>query len=58
MAEYLKAIVAALGALAMTVTTVLSDQAISFDEANGVWLAVLAVLTAAGVYAAPNRPKL
>lgn len=56
MAEYLKAIVAALGALAMTVTTVLSDKAISFDEANGVLLAVIAVLTAAGVYAAPNRP--
>lgn len=55
MTQYLKAIVAALGALAMTVTAALSDRAVSFDEANGILLAVLAVATAVGVYAAPNR---
>lgn len=55
--EYLKAIVAAIGALAMTVTAALSDKAVSFDEANGILLAVLAVATAVGVYAAPNQPK-
>jgi hypothetical protein len=56
MGEYLKAIVAAVGALAMTVTAVVSDQAISFDEVNGVLVAFFAVLTAVGVYAAPNKP--
>lgn len=57
MTQYLKAIVAALGALAMTVTAAISDEAVSLDEANGIVLAVLAVLTAVGVYAAPNRPS-
>jgi hypothetical protein len=56
MAEYLKAVVAAVGALAMVVTVALSDKAISFDEVNGIVLAVVAVLTAAGVWAAPNKP--
>lgn len=55
--EYLKAIVAAVGALAMTVTAALSDEAVTFDEANGVLLAVLAVATAVGVYAVPNKPS-
>lgn len=57
MAQYLKAVVAAVGALAMSVEAAVSDQAISFKEANGVWLAVLAVLTAVGVYALPNKPS-
>jgi hypothetical protein len=56
MAQYLKAIVAAVGALAMTVTAAISDEAISFDEANGIIVALLAVATAVGVYAAPNKP--
>lgn len=57
MTEYLKAIVAAVGSLAAVVVAAASDKAISFDEANGIWLAVIAVLTAVGVYAAPNRPS-
>lgn len=56
MAQYLKAIVAAVGALAMTVTAALSDRAVSFDEANGIIVALLAAATAVGVYAAPNKP--
>lgn len=56
MTQYLKAIVAAVGALVMVVQAAASDQAISFDEANGIWLAVIGVLTAVGVWAAPNRP--
>jgi hypothetical protein len=56
MAQYLKAVVAAVGALAMTVTAAISDEAISLDEANGIIVALLAVATAVGVYAAPNRP--
>lgn len=55
MTQYLKAIVAAFGALAMTVTAALSDRAVSLDEANGIWLAVEGVLTAAGVYAVRNH---
>lgn len=56
MTQYLKAIVAAVGSLATVVVAAASDQAISFDEANGIVVAALAVLTAIGVYAAPNRP--
>lgn len=56
MSNYLKAIVGAAGALVMLLHAVLSDQAISFDEASGVWQAVIALLTAVGVYAVPNRP--
>ncbi len=53
--QYLKAVVAAVGVVVMTVTAAASDQAISFDEASGIWLAVAGVLTALGVYAVPNR---
>lgn len=56
MGPYLKAVVAAVGAVVMAVTAAASDQAISFDEANGIWLAVIGVLTALGVWATPNRP--
>lgn len=56
MAQYLKAVVAAVGALAMVVTAAVSDKAISLDEANGIIVALLAVATAVGVYAAPNKP--
>lgn len=56
MSAYLKTIVAAVGALVLLVVAAASDKAISLDEANGIWLAVIAVATAAGVYAAPNRP--
>lgn len=55
MSKYLKAAVAAAGAVVMAVTAAVSDKAISFDEANGIWLAVVGVLTALGVYAAPNK---
>lgn len=55
MLEYAKSIVAALGGLLMVATAAWSDKAISFDEANGIWLAVLAVLTTAGVYGVRNR---
>jgi hypothetical protein len=53
----LKAVVAAVGAVVMAVTAAASDQAVSFDEANGIWLAVIGALTALGVWAAPNRPS-
>lgn len=58
MTEYLKAIVAAVGSLAAVIVAAASDKAISLDEANGIWLAVIAALTAVGVYAAPNRPSV
>lgn len=51
-----KAIVTAIGGLVILVYVAVQDKAISLDEANGIGLAVLAVLTVAGVYAVPNRP--
>jgi hypothetical protein len=54
--EYAKAVVAAVGVVVMVVVAALGDQAVSLDEAKGIWLAVLGVLTAIGVYAAPNKP--
>ena len=55
MLEYAKSIVAAVGGLVMLVYVAIQDEAITFDEANGIWLAVLAVLTTAGVYGVRNR---
>ena len=56
MRTYLKAVVAAVGVLVIAVHAAASDKAISFDEANGLWLALEAVLTAAGVFAVRNDP--
>lgn len=56
MGAYLKAIVAAVGVLALVVHAAVADQSLSLDEAQGIWQAVLAVLTAVGVYSVPNRP--
>lgn len=53
---YAKAVIAAVGVLAGLVVAAVSDQAISFDEANGIWLAAVAVLTALGVWRVPNKP--
>jgi hypothetical protein len=53
MARYAKAIVALLGALATWGITAAEDNAYSQVE---LWGALLAVVTAAGVYAAPYRP--
>lgn len=56
MSQYLKAVVAAVGLLATVGYAATRDKAISLDEAEGLWTAILGVLTALGVYAAPNRP--
>lgn len=53
--DKLKAVVAAVGALIMVITAATADQAISLDEARGIWLAVEGILTAIGVYAVRNR---
>lgn len=54
--ERVKAVVAAVGTVITLGSAALADQALSLDEATGVWTAVLAVLTVVGVYAAPNKP--
>ena len=51
-----KAIVAAAGTLVTLVVAASADQAVSLDEAAGIWTAVLAVATVLGVYAVPNKP--
>lgn len=56
MTNYLKAIVAAVGVAAMVVHAAVADQSLSLDEAQGIWQAVLAVLTAVGVYSVRNSP--
>lgn len=55
MTNYLKAIVAAVGVVVLLVHAAVQDKAISFDEASGVWQALIALATAAGVYSVPNR---
>lgn len=57
MLDKLKAVAAAVGGVVMLVYAAVQDEAISFDEANGIWLAVLGVLTVLGVYAVPNKPS-
>jgi hypothetical protein len=54
--EYAKSIVAAVGAVAAAVQLAVADQAVSFDEANGIWLAITGLLTVLGVYAVRNAP--
>ena len=54
--ERLKAVVAAVGGVATLVYVAVQDEAISFDEASGIWAAVLVALTAFGVWRAPNKP--
>jgi len=51
----LKAVVAAVGTVVTLTQAALADQALSLDEAAGVWTAVLAALTVLGVYAVPNK---
>lgn len=53
MTRYAKTIVALLGALATWGITAAEDEVYSQVE---LWGAVLAVVTAAGVYLTPNRP--
>lgn len=55
MRNYAKALVAAVGAVALLVHAAVQDKAISFDEASGIWQAVIAAATALGVYSVPNR---
>jgi hypothetical protein len=50
-----KAIAAAVGAVITLTQAALADQALSLDEASGIWTAVLAALTVLGVYAVPNK---
>jgi len=54
--ERAKAVVAAVGTVVTLVSAALADQALSLDEATGIWTAVLAVATVLGVYAVPNKP--
>jgi len=56
--ERLKAVVAAVGGVLTLVYVAMQDQAISFDEASGIWAAVLVALTAFGVWRAPNKPQV
>jgi len=53
---YAKALVAAAGSVVVLAIAAMSDKAITFDEANGIWLAIVAALTTAGVFAVKNRP--
>lgn len=53
---YAKTAVAAVGGVVTLVYAAAQDQSISFDEASGIWTAVLAALTVLGVYAVPNKP--
>lgn len=53
--EYAKGVVAAGGVLVNVVIVATADQAISFDEARGIWLAIVGLATVAGVIATKNR---
>jgi hypothetical protein len=53
--EYAKAVVAAVGAVVTLVQASLADQAVSLDEAQGIWTAVLAALTVIAVWFTPNK---
>lgn len=51
-----KAVVVAVGVIVTLVKLAVVDHAISFDEAEGVWAAVLGVLTVLGVHQVENGP--
>lgn len=51
-----KAIVAAVGVVVTLAQAAWADQAVSLDEAAGIWTAVLAAATVIGVYVTPNKP--
>lgn len=53
--NYAKAVVSAVGAVVILVIAAVSDEAISFDEASGIWAALAALVTVIGVYGTPNR---
>lgn len=53
--RYAKSVVAVVGTVATLVQAALADQAVSLDEAQGIWTAVLAGLTVLGVWAVPNK---
>jgi len=53
--EYAKAVVAAVGIVVTLVQAALADQAVSLDEASGIWTAVLAAITVIATWAVPNR---
>jgi hypothetical protein len=54
--EYAKAVVAAVGSVVTLVQAALADQAVSLDEAQGIWTAVLAAATVVAVLWTPNKP--
>jgi hypothetical protein len=56
LAQYAKSVVAAVGAVVTLVQAALADQAVSLDEAQGIWTAVLAAVTVALVWFVPNKP--
>jgi hypothetical protein len=53
----IKAVAAAVASFVAVVLWVWTDKAVSLDELNALWLALVPVLTALGVYASPpNSP--
>ena len=50
-----KALVAAVGGIVILVQLALADEAFSFDEASGIWTAIIAAITTLGVYPTPNK---
>lgn len=55
LAVYAKSVVAAIGTVVTLVQAAIADQAVSLDEAQGVWTAVLAALTVISVWWVPNK---
>jgi hypothetical protein len=53
--QYAKSVVAAVGTVVTLVQAALADQAVSLDEASGIWTAVLAALTVIAVWVVPNK---
>lgn len=53
--RYAKSVVAVVGTVVTLAQAALADQAVSLDEAQGIWTAVLAGLTVLGVWAVPNK---
>jgi hypothetical protein len=52
----LKAVVGAVLAFAAVAAMVWADKSISLDEMNQLWLALIPVLVALGVYGTRNKP--
>lgn len=53
--EYAKAVVAAVGSVITLVQAAIADEAITFDEAQGIYTAVLLAVTTIAVGLVPNK---